>query len=151
MSTTTVGKWQFLFLFFFLRAAPVAHGDAQARSELQPPVYTTATATPDPSCVCDLHHSSWQRQIPDPLSEARDQTCVLMDTSGVHFCFATTGSPCLAISAKAQHLSFSLEGSIRQERLASTIYSCSSHQEAAQMLGCGGQAAGALRLEHSAD
>ena len=28
--------------------------------ELQLPAYTTATATPDPSCVCELHHSSWQ-------------------------------------------------------------------------------------------
>ena len=28
-------------------------------SELQPLAYTTATATPDPSRVWDLHHSSW--------------------------------------------------------------------------------------------
>ena len=26
------------------------------------------------SRVCDLHHSSWQYQILNPLSEARDQT-----------------------------------------------------------------------------
>ena len=26
--------------------------------ELQLPAYTTATATPEPSCACDLHHSS---------------------------------------------------------------------------------------------
>ena len=25
--------------------------------------YTTATVIPDPSHVCDLHHSSWQHQI----------------------------------------------------------------------------------------
>ena len=30
------------------------------------------TATPDPSRVCDLHHSSGQCQILNPLSEARD-------------------------------------------------------------------------------
>ena len=29
-------------------------------SELQLPAYTTTTAMQDPSCVCDLHHSSWQ-------------------------------------------------------------------------------------------
>jgi len=29
-----------------------------------------ATATPDPSRVCDLHHSSWQHWILNPLSEA---------------------------------------------------------------------------------
>ena len=41
-------------------------------SELQMLAYATATATQFLSHVCDLHHSSWQRQIPDPLSEARD-------------------------------------------------------------------------------
>ena len=45
--------------------------------------YATATATPDPSRVCDLCHSSWQRRIINPLSELRDGTHVLMDTSGV--------------------------------------------------------------------
>ena len=43
------------------------------------PAYTTATATPDPSRVCNLHHSSQQRQILNPLSEARDQTHILTD------------------------------------------------------------------------
>ena len=36
------------------------------QSELQLPAYVTATATPDPSCVCDLLHSSQQRQILNP-------------------------------------------------------------------------------------
>ena len=41
----------------------MACGSSQARVELelQLPAYTTATETPDPSCVCDLHHSSRQR------------------------------------------------------------------------------------------
>ena len=43
------------------------------KSELQLPTYTTATATRDSSQVCDLHHSSQQRQILNPLSKARDQ------------------------------------------------------------------------------
>ena len=46
--------------------------------ELQPPAYTTATAMQNLSCVCDLHHSSLQRQILYPLSEARDRTRNLM-------------------------------------------------------------------------
>ena len=54
-------------------------------SELQLLAYTTATAMPDPSRVCDLHHSPWQRRILNPLSEARDQTCVLLYTSQIHF------------------------------------------------------------------
>ena len=40
------------------------------KSEVQLPTYTTATATRDPSCVCDLHHSLWQHWILNLLSEA---------------------------------------------------------------------------------
>ena len=48
--------------------------------------YITATATPDPSHICNLHYSSQQHWIPDPLNEARDRTCtLLMDTSWIHF------------------------------------------------------------------
>ena len=43
-----------------------------------------ATAMRDPSRVCNLHHSSGQRRILNPLSEARDQTCILMVASQVH-------------------------------------------------------------------
>ena len=55
------------------------------KSELQLPTYTTATATQDLSRVCDLHHSSRQCQIFNPLSEARDRTQVLMDASRVRY------------------------------------------------------------------
>ena len=48
---------------------------------------------PDPSLVCNLHCSSQQRRILNPLNEARDQTRVLMDTSWVHYCWATMGTP----------------------------------------------------------
>ena len=34
------------------------------------PPYTTATAMWALSCIYDLHHSSWQQQIPNPPSEA---------------------------------------------------------------------------------
>ena len=50
-------------------------------SELQLAAYTTATATPDPSCICDLHHSSGQCWILNPLSEAKNRTRFLTDTS----------------------------------------------------------------------
>ena len=55
------------------------------KSELQLLAYSTATATPDPSCVCKLHDSSWQHRIPNPLSEARDRTHILMDTSQIRY------------------------------------------------------------------
>jgi len=52
----------------------MAYGSSQARgrTELQLLAYTTVTATPDLSHVCDLQHSSGQRQILNPLIEAKD-------------------------------------------------------------------------------
>ena len=52
-------------------------------SELQLPAYTIAITMWNPSHVCDLCHSSWQCQILNLLSKARDQTHILMDNSGV--------------------------------------------------------------------
>ena len=49
-----------------------------AELELQLLAYTTATAMPDPSRVFDLHNSSRQRWILNPLSKARDGTRNLM-------------------------------------------------------------------------
>ena len=40
-------------------------------------------ATPDLSHLCDLYHSLQQCQILNPLREARDWTCILMDISWV--------------------------------------------------------------------
>ena len=58
-----------------------------AESELQLLAYASATETEDPSHVCDLHCSSQQCQILNPVSgSARDQICILMDTSQVHYC-----------------------------------------------------------------
>ena len=59
--------------------------------ELWLPAYTTATAMQDLSCICDLHHSSWQHQILSLLSKARDWTGILMDTTQVHYHWATMG------------------------------------------------------------
>ena len=76
-----------LFVLFF-RAIPMAYGSSQAGGQIETQLlaYTTATAMQDLSCVCHIHHSSWQRQISDPLSEARDRTHILMDTNHIHFC-----------------------------------------------------------------
>ena len=63
------------------------------QSELQLLAYTIAAATPDLSHVCNPHHGSRQRQIPNPLSESRDQTRNPMVPSWICFHCATTGTP----------------------------------------------------------
>ena len=87
----------FLFFFFFvLLGLHLWHVEVPrlgAELVLQLPAYTRAIVTPDPSLicnahhssclVCDPHHSSWQLQILYPLSKARDRTHVLIVTSWV--------------------------------------------------------------------
>ena len=50
-----------------------AYGNSQARGCIGATVaaYTTVIASPDLNHICDLHHSSRQLQIPDPMSEAK--------------------------------------------------------------------------------
>ena len=55
--------------------------------------YSRATATPDLSRVCELHHSSRQRQILNPLSEDRDRTHNLMVPNWICFHCTKTGTP----------------------------------------------------------
>ena len=65
-------KWPFSSLFFFFLGLHMQHMEVprlEVEPELRLPAYTTATATPDPSHICDLHHSSQQHQILNPLSE----------------------------------------------------------------------------------
>ena len=57
-----------LLLLLLFRAAPAANGSSQARSQIR-------------AAAAGLHLSSQQRQILNPLSEARDQAQVLIDTS----------------------------------------------------------------------
>ena len=54
-------------------------------SALQPPAYTAVITTSDLGHVCDLHHSSQNHWILNPVSEARDGTRILMDTSRVRY------------------------------------------------------------------
>ena len=88
------------FLFFCFLGPHLWHVGVPrlgAESELPLPAYTTATATPDLSHVCDLQHSSQQHWIPNPLSEAKDLTHILIDTSHTCFCCTTIGTPYLVL------------------------------------------------------
>ena len=85
-----------LFFFFCFLGPHLRHVDVPrlgVKLELQPPAYTTATATWEPSCTCDLHHSSRQHRILNALSEARDRTRNLMVPSQIPPCCAMTGTP----------------------------------------------------------
>ena len=59
-----------LISFFPFRAAPTVYGGSQARGRIG-------------AAAAGLYHSSRPHRIHNPLSEAKDQTHVLMDTSQV--------------------------------------------------------------------
>ena len=86
----------YLFVYLFSFLGPYLwHMEVPrlgVKSELQLLVYATATATQDPSCICDVHHSSQQHQIPNQMSEVRDWTWILRDTSWIRFLCTTTGN-----------------------------------------------------------
>ena len=71
------------FLFFCFLGLHLQHIEVSrlvVKSELQLPAYTTAAAMQDLSCVCDLHYSSRQCPLLNPVSDTRDWTCILVDT-----------------------------------------------------------------------
>ena len=83
---TLIYVFIYLFIYFCFSGLHLRHIEVPrlgVKSELQLQAYTTATATPDLSHVCDLYHSSQQHWIPNPLSEVKDGTRVLMDISRV--------------------------------------------------------------------
>ena len=82
----------YLFCFLGLHSWHVEVPRLRVESELQLPAYTTVTAMSDLSHVCDLHYSSQQCQILNPLSKAWDRTRNLMVPSQIHFRCTTTGA-----------------------------------------------------------
>ena len=88
-----------LLIYFFLlfRATLTAYGGSQAWGQIGAKAaslrHSHSAALPDLSRIFYLHHNSRQGQILNPPSEARDQTHLLMDTSRICFCCATTGTP----------------------------------------------------------
>ena len=86
--------WVYFFpLFFGSHLQYMEVPRLGVKSELQLPAYTTATATSDPSCVCNIHHSSQQHRNLKPLREARDRTYILVAAIQFHFCWATMETP----------------------------------------------------------
>ena len=95
-----IGFFCFCFCFCLLSfkgCTRAAYGGSQARGRIG-------------AVGAGLHHSHsdtrsklhlqpipqlWQHRILNPLSEARDRTCVLMDASQIRFRCTTTGTPYL--------------------------------------------------------
>ena len=86
----------FCFLFFCVLGLHLRRMEVPrlgVESELQLPAYTTVTAMWDWICACNLHCSSRQHRILNPLSEAKDWTHGPMDPSLVGYHWATMGTP----------------------------------------------------------
>ena len=90
----------FSFLFFFLsfccfRATPLAYGGSQARGQIRAIAVCLSQshnkARYKPRLW--LHHGSWQCQILNPLSEARDRTHNPMVPSWIWFHCTMMGTP----------------------------------------------------------
>ena len=65
-------KLFYFILFLGLHPRQMEVPRLEVELELQVLIYTTATATLGLSLVCDVHHSTSQHQILNPLSRARD-------------------------------------------------------------------------------
>ena len=79
MTTTII-----IIIFFFFLVLPLWHMKVprlMVELELQVLALTTATEIPVLSCICNLCFSFQQHQILNPVSKARDWTCILIDTS----------------------------------------------------------------------
>ena len=87
----------FFLVFCLFRAAPVAYGVPRlgVESELELPAYTTTSATWDPSHVCNLHHSSWECWILNPLIEPGIKPASSWILVGFVNHWAMMGIPCI--------------------------------------------------------
>ena len=104
----------FFFVFLGLHLQHMEVPRLGIKLELQLLAYTTATAMWDPSHVFNLHHSSQQCRILNPLSRARDQTHVLINTSQVCYHWATMETPVHAFYTRN---SFTFHKDSRKDRI----------------------------------
>ena len=84
-------SWFSFFFFLGLHPRHMEIPKQRVEWELQLSAYTTATATRDLSCICDLHHSS-QHARSLTLNGARVWTHAPMDASQVRYHCATGNS-----------------------------------------------------------
>ena len=91
--------WFILFIYLvfllYLWAAPAAYGDSQARGRIGAAAtgLRQSHSNTGPSHVCNLHHSSRQRRIFNPLNKAGTEPATSWFLVGFVSHCATTGTP----------------------------------------------------------
>ena len=70
-----------MFIYCLFRASLAARGGSQAGAQIRH--HSHSNSGSEPYCICDLHHSLWQRGILGPLSRVTDRTCIIKNTGWV--------------------------------------------------------------------
>ena len=76
-------NWKKIFFILWLHLWHINIPRLGVESELQLPTDATATGSWDLRHICCLKCSLWQHWILNPMSKARVQACILMDTNQV--------------------------------------------------------------------
>ena len=127
----------FFFSFFWPHLWHMEIPRLEIKSELQLPTYATATATGDLRCICDLHHSSRQHWILNPLSEARPTSSWILVGFSDHW--APTGTPKTSLLIHSKWNSLHLLTPNSQERSRSFKHNCFWCVHEAEGRGKGGE------------
>ena len=80
----------FFFFLCLFRATPTAYWSSQAKGWIRAVaanLHHSQSNAGSELCLRPTPHSSWQHCIRNPLSEARNQTRILMGTSWVRYCW----------------------------------------------------------------
>ena len=94
------------YLFCLFRATPMASGGSQARGRIR--AAASSLRQSHSNAGSEPHHSPQQHKILNPLSKARNWTCIFMDVSQIHFHWATVGTPILFILIPGRKPSFGI-------------------------------------------
>ena len=82
-----------VFLVFCLWATHTTYGGSQARGIIGTIAASLRHSHGNTRSKLHLRPTPQLRAMPTPLSEGRDQSCILMDASQICFHWATTGTP----------------------------------------------------------
>ena len=93
-----------LFFFCLFRATPTAYGGYQASrriGDIAASLHHSHSNVGSEPRLWPTPHRSWKCWILNPVSKARDQTCINMDAGQIRFHWAATGSPVCLFNVNA--------------------------------------------------